>query len=218
MKGAGGGVNFLVSAHQCCHHRHHHHHSSQFFVTQPNINWLAQRPSRKYLGFPLWCSSQIFITLVQTRTKIADTKTMPWDRFMPFIQVLFIVLMKRFYSTSLCPWDLTSTLTRAKKLVIFVARTWQPASALFYQMEYIWGGWAGEQGVTKAEIRPARPNYGRKLAAKRRRCGFFGGANIYWRRMEIKVDLFQVVEYEGSNHIKNPEMQRVLLTHEVICR
>jgi len=26
-----------------------------------------------------------------------------------------------------------------------------------------------------------------------------------------------VVEYEGSNHIKNPEMQRVLLTHEVIC-
>jgi len=27
----------------------------------------------------------------------------------------------------------------------------------------------------------------------------------------------QVVEYEGSNHIKNPEMQRVLLTHEVIC-
>ena len=27
-----------------------------------------------------------------------------------------------------------------------------------------------------------------------------------------------VVEYEGSNHIKNPEMQRVLLTHEVICR
>ena len=28
----------------------------------------------------------------------------------------------------------------------------------------------------------------------------------------------QVVEYEGSNHIKNPEMQRVLLTHEVICR
>ena len=113
---------------------------------------------------------------------------MPWDRFMPFIQVLFIVLMKRFYSTSLCPWDLTSTLTRAKKLVIFVARTWQPASALFYQMEYIWGGWAGEQGVTKAEIRPARPNYGRKLAAKRRRCGIFSGANIYWRRMEIKVD------------------------------
>ncbi len=28
----------------------------------------------------------------------------------------------------------------------------------------------------------------------------------------------QVVEYEGSNHIRNPEMQRVLLTHEVICR
>ena len=28
----------------------------------------------------------------------------------------------------------------------------------------------------------------------------------------------QIVEYEGSNHIKNPEMQRVLLTHEVICR
>lgn len=27
----------------------------------------------------------------------------------------------------------------------------------------------------------------------------------------------QVVEYEGSNHIRNPEMQRVLLTHEVIC-
>jgi len=27
----------------------------------------------------------------------------------------------------------------------------------------------------------------------------------------------QVVEYEGSNHIKNPEMQRVLLTHEIIC-
>ena len=26
------------------------------------------------------------------------------------------------------------------------------------------------------------------------------------------------MEYEGSNHIKNPEMQRVLLTHEVICR
>ena len=50
-------------------------------------------------------------------------------------------------------------------------------------------GWlGGEQGVTKAEIRPARPNYGRKLAAKRRRCGIFGGANIYWRRMEIKVD------------------------------
>ena len=47
-----GGVNFLVSAHQWCHHRHHHHHSSQFFVTQPNINWLAQRPSRKYLGSP----------------------------------------------------------------------------------------------------------------------------------------------------------------------
>ena len=55
-------------------------------------------------------------------------------------------------------------------------------------MEYIWGGWAGEQGVTKAEIRPARPNYGRKLAAKRRRCGIFSGANIYWRGMEIKVD------------------------------
>ena len=80
-------------------------------------------------------------------------------------------------------------------------------------------GLGGEQGVTKAEIRPARPNYGRKLAAKRRRCGIFGGgANIYWRRMEIKVGFFQVVEYEGSNHIKNPEMQRVLLTHEVICR
>ena len=30
--------------------------------------------------------------------------------------------------------------------------------------------------------------------------------------------LFQVVEYEGSNHIRNPEMQRVLLTHEIICR
>ena len=30
--------------------------------------------------------------------------------------------------------------------------------------------------------------------------------------------MFQVVEYEGSNHIRNPEMQRVLLTHEVICR
>ena len=29
---------------------------------------------------------------------------------------------------------------------------------------------------------------------------------------------FQVVEYEGSNHIRNPEMQRVLLTHEIICR
>ena len=28
----------------------------------------------------------------------------------------------------------------------------------------------------------------------------------------------QVVEYEGSNHIKNPEMQRVLLTHEIMCR
>lgn len=27
----------------------------------------------------------------------------------------------------------------------------------------------------------------------------------------------QVVEYEGSNHVRNPEMQRVLLTHEVIC-
>ena len=28
----------------------------------------------------------------------------------------------------------------------------------------------------------------------------------------------QVVEYEGSNHMRNLEMQRVLLTHEVICR
>ena len=35
---------------------------------------------------------------------------------------------------------------------------------------------------------------------------------------KILRDFFQVVEYEGSNHIKNPEMQRVLLTHEVICR
>ena len=32
------------------------------------------------------------------------------------------------------------------------------------------------------------------------------------------LNLLKVVEYEGSNHIKNPEMQRVLLTHEVICR
>lgn len=27
-----------------------------------------------------------------------------------------------------------------------------------------------------------------------------------------------MVDYEGSNHIRNPAMQRVLLTHEVICR
>ena len=35
---------------------------------------------------------------------------------------------------------------------------------------------------------------------------------------QFSLLLFQVVEYEGSNHIRNPEMQRVLLTHEIICR
>ena len=34
----------------------------------------------------------------------------------------------------------------------------------------------------------------------------------------IRSPSFQVVDYEGSNHIRNPEMQRVLLTHEIICR
>ena len=29
---------------------------------------------------------------------------------------------------------------------------------------------------------------------------------------------FQVVDYEGNNHIRNPEMRKVLLTHEIICR
>ena len=139
-----GGVNFLVSAHQWCHHHSHHHRSSQFFVTQPNINWLAQRPSRKYLGFPLWCSSQFFITLAQTRTKVADTKTIchSGTGLCPLLQVLLIVLMKRFFSTSLCPWDLTSTLTRAKKLVIFVARTWQPSFCSFLP-DGIHLGWLG---------------------------------------------------------------------------
>ena len=40
--------------------------------------------------------------------------------------------------------------------------------------------------------------------------------DIYVRLIDSATK--QVVEYEGSNHIKNPEMQRVLLTHEVICR
>ena len=95
----GGGVNFLVSAHQWCHHRHQHHHSSQFFVTQPNINWLAQRPSRKYLGFPLWCSSQFFIALAQTRTKVADTKTICHNGtgLCHSLQVLLIVLIKKVF-------------------------------------------------------------------------------------------------------------------------
>ena len=44
-----------------------------------------------------------------------------------------------------------------------------------------------------------------------------------WRKLNQTLNnicflSFQVVEYEGSNHIRNPEMQRVLLTHEVICR
>ena len=34
----------------------------------------------------------------------------------------------------------------------------------------------------------------------------------------LRSSSFQVVDYEGSNHIRNPEMQRVLLTHEIICR
>ena len=139
-----GGVNFLVSAHQWSHHRHHRHHSSQFFVTQPNINWLAQRPSRKYLGSPLWCSSQFFITLAQTRTKVADTKTIchSGTGLCPSLQVLLIVLMKRFFSTSLCQWDLTSTPTRAKKLVILEARTWQPSFCSFLP-DGIHLGWLG---------------------------------------------------------------------------
>ena len=49
---------------------------------------------------------------------------------------------------------------------------------------------------------------------------FFAGVrqeqDIYVRLIDSATK--QVVEYEGSNHIKNPEMQRVLLTHEVICR
>ena len=60
----------------------------------------------------------------------------------PSLQVLLIVLMKRFFSTSLCPWDLTSTLTRAKKLVIFVARTWQPSFCSFLP-DGIHLGWLG---------------------------------------------------------------------------
>jgi len=49
---------------------------------------------------------------------------------------------------------------------------------------------------------------------------------VYGNGVREERDLFvrlvdsqsrQVVDYEGSNHIRNPEMQRVLLTHEIIC-
>ena len=39
--------------------------------------------------------------------------------------------------------------------------------------------------------------------------------DIYVRLIDSSTKT--VVEYEGSNHITNPEMQRVLLTHQVIC-
>ena len=99
---------------------------------------------QKIFRFPLWCLSQFFITLAQTRTKVADTKTIchSGTGLCPLLQVLLIVLMKRFFSTSLCPWDLTSTLTRAKKLVIFVARTWQPSFCSFLP-DGIHLGWLG---------------------------------------------------------------------------
>eukprot|EP00094_Tigriopus_californicus_P007228 TCALIF_06958-PA protein Name:"Similar to coe2 Transcription factor COE2 (Danio rerio)" AED:0.05 eAED:0.05 QI:295/0.88/0.9/1/0.55/0.7/10/263/589 len=45
--------------------------------------------------------------------------------------------------------------------------------------------------------------------------GYKEEQNLYVRLVDSNSK--QVVEYEGSNHIRNPEMQRVLLTHEVIC-
>ena len=50
-------------------------------------------------------------------------------------------------------------------------------------------------------------------------CNYSVVSSLLWHFFIIFVSFsFQVVEYEGSNHIRNPEMQRVLLTHEVICR
>ena len=90
----------------------------------------------------------------------------------------------------------------------------------FYQMEYVWGARWCTSAVTKAEIRPRAPQLWHKLGAKKycwQDLAFF--QRRFDKTLTISLKrLFQVVEYEGSNHIKNPEMQRVLLTHEVICR
>lgn len=39
--------------------------------------------------------------------------------------------------------------------------------------------------------------------------------DIYVRLIDSATK--QIVDYEGSNHIRNPEMRKVLLTHEIIC-
>ena len=65
-----------------------------------------------------------------------------WDRFMPFTPSFINCFNEKVFSTSLCPWDLTSTLTCGKKLVIFVARTWQPSFCSFLP-DGIHLGWLG---------------------------------------------------------------------------
>ena len=100
--------------------------------------------------------------------------------------------------------------------LIFVARVGVPDPALFTRWNMFGARWC-TSAVTKAEIRPRAPQLWHKLGAKKY-C--WRDLAVFQRRFEktLTKRLFQVVEYEGSNHIKNPEMQRVLLTHEVICR
>ena len=122
--------------------------------------------------------------------------------------------------SSLSLWQLRAQIYPALKYALCVdicGTRWRTRPAALFTRWNMFGARWCTSAVTKAEIRPRAPQLWHKLGAKKY-C--WRDLAVFQRRFEktLTKRLFQVVEYEGSNHIKNPEMQRVLLTHEVICR